>query len=445
MTLAVGPNETAILQDASALGLLEHTENMRTHLAEGRWLGSANRYRRTHIKGLTVATPFHHQEVGELIAASVPLHLFDAWNYLGYALRAQTCGMPDLAIHLGYYAQLRAAMALLATQGIGIFDGEQIVINARKEVRLLGQRATHDAAWAYLQCWGGLSRSWDTLGKLVAPLDIPLEEWLRSMYGEASWNPVAEGLLTTLGIDLERMRKDRNARNAASYQPTALAERRPVPPTDLVAFLSRVVRTMEPSGFGSMFHDLDLHLLRSATKMAYRSVRDIPPFRNHQQYREDIANMISSLAAGHVPQYVKAFLFDATVDSQSAMIVEEALKSEDSRHQLYHMHLISRATILLRVATGAASAFLHRAGLDLDDMRGWWGSTGTLLGLWEEPPLRGEDLFDEIWLSVDGALEDIESWCSKGGGSVQRFYAECSFPLHQATNLAGLAILGLAS
>ena len=56
-------------------------------------------------------------KIGEYIASSAPLHLADGWNYLSRAFDAACRGDRGAAYHLSYYAELRAAMSLLATEG----------------------------------------------------------------------------------------------------------------------------------------------------------------------------------------------------------------------------------------------------------------------------------------------------------------------------------------
>jgi hypothetical protein len=56
------------------------------------------------------------------IAGSGPAHVIDAWSYLGRAIDATLRADTSSAIHFGYYAELRAAMALLACEGVGILN-----------------------------------------------------------------------------------------------------------------------------------------------------------------------------------------------------------------------------------------------------------------------------------------------------------------------------------
>ena len=43
-------------------------------------------------------------------------------------------GDPDAARHLGYYAELRATMSILAGDGIGVFQNKHIIVTKKTEM-----------------------------------------------------------------------------------------------------------------------------------------------------------------------------------------------------------------------------------------------------------------------------------------------------------------------
>ena len=96
-----------------------------------RWIDPRNPYRTN-----AVASVRSHVRRGRLLrgkivdylAVSTILHCFDGWSYLGRALQAEMSCDPDAARHLGYYAELRAAMGVLASEGVGVFDQEHVVV-----------------------------------------------------------------------------------------------------------------------------------------------------------------------------------------------------------------------------------------------------------------------------------------------------------------------------
>src|SRR4051812_31586529 len=90
-------------------------------LRDSRWLGKTNVY------GVAASEKLYRdskakrapkgRNLGQYVAASAPLHALDGWAYVARSLDAAFMGDPDAARHLAYYAELRAALALLAAAG----------------------------------------------------------------------------------------------------------------------------------------------------------------------------------------------------------------------------------------------------------------------------------------------------------------------------------------
>jgi len=73
------------------------------------------------------------------VAVSAPLHCADGWSFLGRAVAAILLGDATAARHLGYYAELRAAMSLMAAHGVGIFNRTHFVVVTADDCRLVPQ------------------------------------------------------------------------------------------------------------------------------------------------------------------------------------------------------------------------------------------------------------------------------------------------------------------
>jgi len=122
-------------------------------LTRSRWLAKTNRYSINTIKRLTsdAKTSLHGKELAQYISASAILHCADGWSYLGRAINCLLKGDPHRVVHLAYYAELRAALSLLACEGVGVFKNVHFVIDAPHNVRTLPSKPhTHVAAWSYL-------------------------------------------------------------------------------------------------------------------------------------------------------------------------------------------------------------------------------------------------------------------------------------------------------
>jgi len=161
------------------------------------WLDSRNRYRisatKTYeddLKSASVRDP----ELIDYIAASAPAHLIDGWSYLGRATDAVLRGDLSAAIHLGYYAELRAAMSLLASEGIGVFSTAHPLIDERGTSTAPIQKITnpwntkktmnantHKTVWPLLHHWGTLKRASSLIEEFVAPDGYTLRQWLDAL------------------------------------------------------------------------------------------------------------------------------------------------------------------------------------------------------------------------------------------------------------------------
>ena len=102
---------------------------LKPFLKRSMWIGTTNRYVNDVIARLRESEPnsaTHKRNLAQYIAASTCLHANDGWSYLGRAFACLIAGDAHRALHLGYYAELRAAMSLLAGNGIGVFNNKHL-------------------------------------------------------------------------------------------------------------------------------------------------------------------------------------------------------------------------------------------------------------------------------------------------------------------------------
>jgi hypothetical protein len=92
-------------------------------------------------------------DFAECVAASALVHCGDGWGYLGRAADAILKGDLHASVHLIYYSELRASMALLATQGIYIGSGRHFALDGAGGAALLSAEGTHAAAWKIFDVW----------------------------------------------------------------------------------------------------------------------------------------------------------------------------------------------------------------------------------------------------------------------------------------------------
>lgn len=193
------------------------------------WVGKNNRYRNNGSKVADrdnkAKKPVNQLHMRQYIAALAPLHCSDGWAFLGRAAGAHISGDPDAARHLAYYAELRAAMALLASEGIAVLNKIQFVLDEDLSCRKLERGGTHQVAWLALEHWAGLARAASLLSEIVAPAGIPLSEWLSAFGTPTNVRALSSNWFRQWGLDIRRLIEDREARNESSYRPTRLRRR----------------------------------------------------------------------------------------------------------------------------------------------------------------------------------------------------------------------------
>ena len=148
------------------------------------WLNNRHPYNNNIIRTLRNNRDIDGIKLGEYIASSTLLHLSDGWNYLSRAFDAASSGDRGSAYHLAYYGELRAAISLLAAEGIGIFNNRHIALNDRlepTEFRRSKRRGTHQATWLLLSAWSKESERATRLLQAITVESKSLSEWLAAV------------------------------------------------------------------------------------------------------------------------------------------------------------------------------------------------------------------------------------------------------------------------
>ena len=206
---------------------------------------------------------FGRPDLRECVAASALQHVADGWSYLGTALQATARGDGDHALHLAYYASLRAALGIMATRGVAVLNSKHFVIGSAAPalIRSPRRRGTHEMAWLATEHWFGRTSAGDALARLVRPGGLPMSEWMSAAYAGHPWRRIAKDWLASWGTDLQRFGKDQFLRNASSYSPGGMS--RTATATEAASFVASVWEALQPTSF-SPFERLDRHLLRRA-------------------------------------------------------------------------------------------------------------------------------------------------------------------------------------
>lgn len=436
----------ADLATASAQAVTETFTRLARYWTRDRWLGAQNSYRQGTVQAIkndVTNSVLNQKHLAEYIAASVPLHASDGWAFLGRAMQAHLLGDRASARHLAYYAELRAAMTILAAHGIGIFDRQHFVVTNPTTVKqVAGSAATHTFTWQALNWWAGRPGSWNVVGQTVRPLGVDLNYWLSTTPQYAAWGPVASSWITSLGLDIQRVASDQYSRNEASYRPTRIIEQPHLDGLVSAQFAVNLWRALEPGPSG--FPNLDLHILRVMFDRAFEAVEGGAPSRYPARFAS-AARTLSTAASLPEPSRlrVEQFLCRNTESNDLEMLREAAIDT-NSTHPRHHLQIMSRAASLLVIATAAVRRLVESAGSQLADTAFWWQTLGAERGLWHTAPPTS-DLRD-LWQDIEIEVERLEDWLARPGAhSYADFVADCPTAFARLSQFELAALWGMTA
>ncbi len=419
---------------------------LKAYLDDDRWLARGNRYAikcvdrirkdyKQDSRTKVITNDIVEKHLAEYIAASAPVHAIDGWGFLGKAIASHSIGDIEACKHFAYYAQLRAVMSLMASEGIGVFDNKHFAIkNADRRtssVTAPKKSSTHDFAGSQFRSWAKSKSSGALLEKIIRPRGISLEEWFKEISPtKVSW--LAQDWLDHWGYDLNKFKKDQDARNRASYRPTILDRdlnyRNASVVSDSIELVDAIWRMCSPDSVGGF--SLDLQLMRVSWD-EYSRMRGTTPTRaDREKVLSDLGILQPEL--GNLVDF-----FERTTSSVDSIILTEARKKGSPEDVDYHSQMLCRATILLRLATGASASLIAKAKFDKDDLKFWSDFVGENSGLWES---GAPNPITDMWNEVEEALHDL----NVKAPSINNHYKWRSELANEVLTLSGCERIGLA-
>lgn len=441
-------NQKVALRQASRSATQQTFARLRRHFNRSRWIGRNNRYGKNCIETLRKDTnpgrTVNHNHLAQYIAASTILHCADGWIFLGNALGCHTKGDGNTARHLGYYAELRGAISLLATEGVGIFSRQHFVLeNSNSCQKIPKTPGTHEITWLAFEHWADLRRSGDLLAEIITPGSIAFRDWLDGFEASVSVRPIASRWLKVWGLDLRRLSGDRDARNDASYRPGRLGPRALLDVNTSLSFLRDLWTMYEPSG-PSRFENLDRHLLRLGLEEAYEAITGNSARADQQGFATRVETMLKSIMpSGPVRTEWLNFLM-RRVEPDTPLLITTAKRASPASDPQHHMQVMARAVLLLRIATGACAWLLRRTGLGRTEIDFWWQLFGQDSGLWESGSIPAE--LTDLWADIESALEEAVRWGETNTlaqPSFARWWREQSYPISVLEGCERIALWGL--
>lgn len=380
---------------------------LKPFLKRSRWIGSTNHFGTDVVGRLKSGVPGtleRKRHLAQYIAASVALHANDGWSYLGRAVSCILAGDTHRALHLAYYAELRAAMSLLASAGIGVFDKQHYIISSTNSAsKLRAQNGTHIMAWLALEEWSRRPASGVLFSSIVRPEGLTLDEWFQPQGGASSLAPQAKAWFMQWGMDLGLASKDREARNESSYRPDGVPTTWEVGSKEGLEFVRDMWSALEPSS-ASSFEQIDRHILRLAVERHHVSITSRPASATDAAYVALVNGIVEaqSLAAATEGR-LKKFLLRQSAPTDPQIFGFSAIKPGNPQSDAFAV--MARAVLLLRIGTGAAHQLLNRAGFDANLLGFWWQKLGAARGLWQ--PGAAPATLTDLWADVEESLRDV--------------------------------------
>lgn len=361
------------------------------------------------------------------IAASVPSHVLDGWSLFGRAVHCLIRGDTRASVHLGYYAELRAVLAIVASEGIAIFNKEHFVVdeqgNAIQLCSGVGKptaSGTHSMIWPVYSWWTAQPTAHDLLMRVVRPNSKAMQDWFNQVDDEQIYlAPSALKWLGDWGLDLRKMNRDLGARNASSYGPSALHGWETIEQTDALRTVIELWRFFEPVD-SSRFEEIDRLLLKRVLTVAFRG--QTTRQAGSKNWQRDFGNFVDGFLDNRedysfVPadrEKWKEFLV-TTGEKENATPLGHASKGSGVNAKYFPVELLSRAGLLLRLASGSCADHLTKVGVTWDSLMFWLNEIGIRREFWNQTsyPENATDL----WADIAEVLEDIDEGLTVGGDS----------------------------
>lgn len=430
--------------------------DLRRYFSRSQWLADNNRYARDAVEKFRddflptgSFTSRKQQNLSHYIAASATIHCIDGWGFLGTSLSALLRGDSYTAVHMAYYAELRAAMSGLASDGICVLKNKHAsIIGPNVADRLPGSAPTHEFAWLALQEWAGKPSVADLMAETITPFLIPLREWFASLPGNYKLQPVAQQWVKKWGLDLRRMadntRGDRQARNDVSYRPTMLLGQAPVDAASAVRFVRALWGHCEPVG-SSKFEQLDRLLLRASVRAVFEGRNGNAASSANPEFQAFVDRLVDAqnFPAARAADEAKAFLKSDPKSEPENILHIASLPITDHPHA--HLGVIARAFLLSRISTGIIDYTLAQAGVTSSDLSFWKRNLNASRGV--SPDGVVPDPATDLWADIAVALEDIESFPTDtaNDATYAKLRSEYERPIVQLTGLEAIPMWAIGT
>jgi hypothetical protein len=291
----------------------------------------------------------------------------------------------------------------MASDGIGIFNSKHPIIpktgtihnipkiefltKGKCEERL---GATHAIIWPCLDYWAKQKSAGQLFDHIIQPAGVPLSRWLSECGIAVPSSAIAHKCLRQWGVDLAATNDDHSNRNLVSYRPSSFRPTGRLNTAEVLTFVEDLWLLFEPSPQRSRFQTLEQHLLRQV-------------FRFSSTLPTQAAVERLGLNSNEARNWVRFFGSPGTLAPLA--YCQNTGDVEDAR---CHLQVLSRAALLLFLASASTRKHLIAGGFDSNALAFWWHQLGVQRGLWS-PGGEPDDSLD-FWGEVTETLDEVRAW-----------------------------------
>lgn len=331
----------------------------------GEWLSPNNPYLTGGVNEVAQdcrSGNFIYDDVAAYVAAAAFAHCADSWAYIGRSIDSLLKGDLNAAVHLAYYAELRAAKSLLGSQGIFVGNRYSGALRASRNITKVNGDGTHQAAWKLLEEWFNQSSSIQRIVDVITPAGQNLSSWISPI--PAGVDAVIQDMLSNIGFDLRSFSSDRDRRNLASYETSLLS----VPQLPLQVIrdtIARIWRLIEPHSGGD-FPGIDKSILANILQRQYSS----QPSGNGGSWVEWVDSLTPS---GFQDTAFHEVLRNGSSSDEFQYILGKAFQDTSTTDDPidFIQSMLERSVVLARLSTGLCLQSLKDSGKSNSELRNW--------------------------------------------------------------------------
>lgn len=401
---------------ASNTAITAALSNLRlTYNGRNAWLDpAANKYivdPIEEIKRDITASTLNSAHITDYMATSVLIHCFNGWTYLSNAVNSLLEGDFGNAIHNAYYAELRSIFSILGSQGIGVYNRNNVLIDqygAAHQVTPIN-KATHVFAKDAFDEWLNNPSNRQTILSLFTVEGSSLQEWvLHSGLSSELSGELAAAKLKQWSLDVAVIHNEQKFRNYVSYNPLRFNMAPPAMADNIenrLRFTTDLWKLCAPDQLFSY------SILRNTYENLYRTMdfalTDLDMKADWERLFTDIGKNVNDAQSQTLIRFLKreintndnlVFHYADTINVSSPIIEQD----------IEPFGIISRACIMLLLNTKIIESVLRQSGTSKNDLKFWFDNIGLKSGLWNTAtePIA----FADLWADVELDIEDISSW-----------------------------------